>query len=182
MWGLRTIIPHTLQEQILSELHKAHPGVARMKTAARSHVWWLAIDNKVEETSRGCTQCFKCAKFRDIAIGDTVLACDHLSGQLWQPGTMVQHPSSHFCRVQLDNGRVWRRLMDDILQNNSHSKTLVYHPWRQQSQLFLTPSWLSHLKLTHIHLITQLNWRHLQPPQVLCGVDYPVLTDLLIRD
>ena len=37
------------------------------------------------------------AKFREIAVGSTVLARDHLSGQKWQPGTVVQHPSSHFC-------------------------------------------------------------------------------------
>ena len=54
----------------------------------------------------------KHAKFREITIGDTVLAHDHLSKQKWQPGTVVQHPSSHSCRVHLD----------DVLQNNSHSK------------------------------------------------------------
>lgn len=64
----------------------------------------------------------KHAKFREIAIGDTDLARDHLSEQKWQPGTVVQHPSSHSCRVQLDDGRVWRRHVDDVLQNNSHSK------------------------------------------------------------
>ena len=65
----------------------------------------------------------KHAKFREIAVCDIVLARDHLSGQKWQPGTVVQHPSSHSCRVHLDDGRVWRRHVDDILQNNSHSKT-----------------------------------------------------------
>ena len=63
------------------------------------------------------------AKFREIAVSDTVLARDHLSGQRWQPGTVAQHPSSHSCQVHLDDGRVWRRHVDDILQNNSHSKT-----------------------------------------------------------
>ena len=51
MWGLRTVIPPSLQKQILSELHKAHPGVARMKAAARSHVWLPGIDSDIEETS-----------------------------------------------------------------------------------------------------------------------------------
>lgn len=31
----------------------------------------------------------KHAKFNEIAVGDTVLARDHLSGQKWQPGTVV---------------------------------------------------------------------------------------------
>lgn len=59
IWGLRTVIPPSLQEQILSELHKAHPGVARMKAAARSHVWWRGIDSDIEERARGCKQCFQ---------------------------------------------------------------------------------------------------------------------------
>lgn len=63
----------------------------------------------------------KHAKLREIAVGDTVLARDHLSGQKWQPGTVVQCPSSHSCQVHLDDGRVWRRHVDDVLQNNSHS-------------------------------------------------------------
>ena len=62
MWGLRTIIPPSLQEQIVSELHKAHPGVARMKAAARSHVWWPGIDSDIEERACGCKQCFKSRK------------------------------------------------------------------------------------------------------------------------
>ena len=66
-WGLRTIIPPSLQEQILSELHKADPGVARMKAAARSHVWWPEIDSAIEERARGCKQCFKTRKAPQVA-------------------------------------------------------------------------------------------------------------------
>ena len=46
----------------------------------------------------------KHAKFREIAVGDSVLARDHLSGKKWQRGTIAQHPSSHSCRVHLDDG------------------------------------------------------------------------------
>ena len=62
MWGLRTIIPPSLQEQILSGLHKAHPGVAHLKAAARSHVWWPGIDSDIKERACGCKQCFKTRK------------------------------------------------------------------------------------------------------------------------
>ena len=51
MWGLPTIKPPSLQRQILSELHKAHPGVTCMKAAG--------IDSNIEERARGCKQCFK---------------------------------------------------------------------------------------------------------------------------
>jgi len=59
MWGLRTIIPPSLQEEILSELHKTHPGVARMKAAARSHIWWPGIDSDIEERTRGASRVSK---------------------------------------------------------------------------------------------------------------------------
>ena len=64
----------------------------------------------------------KHAKFREIAVGDTVLACDHLSSQKWQSGTVRQHTSPHSYRVQLDDGRVWRRHVDDVLQNSPSLK------------------------------------------------------------
>ena len=62
MWGLRTIILPTLQQSVLSELHRAHPGIAHMKATARSHVWWPGIDSDIEETARRCQQCFKTRK------------------------------------------------------------------------------------------------------------------------
>ena len=62
MWGLRTIILPTLQEPILRELHKAHPGVARMNATARSQVWWPGIDSDIEEAARKCQQCIQTRK------------------------------------------------------------------------------------------------------------------------
>ena len=72
---------------------------------------------------QGKTHHDKHATFSEVAVGDTVLSRDHLSGQKWQQGIVAQHPSSHSCQVHLDDGRVWRRHVNDILQNNSHSNT-----------------------------------------------------------
>ena len=47
MWGLRTVIPPSLRQTILTELHEGHPGIARMKSIARSHVWWPKIDQEI---------------------------------------------------------------------------------------------------------------------------------------
>lgn len=58
MWGLWTI-PPSLQEQILSELNKVHPGVARMKAAACSHIWWPGIDRNTKERAHKCKQHFR---------------------------------------------------------------------------------------------------------------------------
>ena len=53
----------------------------------------------------------KRANFREMAVGDTVLARDHLSSQKWQPGIVRQH-SSHTltkssCRMGESGGVMW---------------------------------------------------------------------------
>ena len=60
-------------------------------------------------------------KYREIAVGDCVLARDHLSGQKWQAGTVVQQTSPASFQVQLNDGRNWRRHVDDVLQNTPSS-------------------------------------------------------------
>lgn len=59
IWGLRVLIPPNLKEPILKELHWSHPGVARMKSMARSHVWWPKLDADLERITRACRQCSK---------------------------------------------------------------------------------------------------------------------------
>ena len=57
MWGHRIIIPETLKEHILKELHSSHFGVVRMKAMARSFVWWPKIDSDIEMMVRECEPC-----------------------------------------------------------------------------------------------------------------------------
>ena len=59
MWGLRTVIPPSLRQTILTELREGHPGIARMKSIARSHVWWPKIDQGIEKVTRECQPCNK---------------------------------------------------------------------------------------------------------------------------
>ena len=39
MWGIRVIVPTTLRNKVLDELHEGHLGVVKMKTLARGFVW-----------------------------------------------------------------------------------------------------------------------------------------------
>ena len=57
LWGIRVVVPAKLQKQVLEELHQGHPGVVRMKTLARSHVWWPGIDQEIEGMVKACTAC-----------------------------------------------------------------------------------------------------------------------------
>ena len=54
--GLKVVIPSVLQERVLSEIHKGHIGVVRMKSLARIHVWWPNIDR---ELGIVCLECQK---------------------------------------------------------------------------------------------------------------------------
>ena len=56
MWGIRSIIPKSLQPQILQALYDNHPGITRMKAIARSYVWWSGLDKDIENQAKVCIQ------------------------------------------------------------------------------------------------------------------------------
>ena len=82
----------------------------------------------------------KHAKFREMAVGDTVLVRDHLSSQKLQPGTVRQHSSPHSYQVQLDDGRIWRRHVDDVLQNSPSLKLTESHTPPVEATTTATPA------------------------------------------
>ena len=56
MWGHRVIIPPQGKQQLLDELHVAHPGIERMKSLAHSYLWWPGVDADVEQKVKQCNQ------------------------------------------------------------------------------------------------------------------------------
>ena len=57
LWGSRLVVPQSARTNVLDILHDTHPGMTRMKTLARSFVWWPGIDKAPEEKARGCQEC-----------------------------------------------------------------------------------------------------------------------------
>lgn len=57
LWGIRVVVPLSLQERVLQELHQEHQGVAKVKTLARSYVWWPNLDKEIEATAKDCRAC-----------------------------------------------------------------------------------------------------------------------------
>ncbi|XP_061152316.1 uncharacterized protein K02A2.6-like [Syngnathus typhle] len=59
LWGSRVVVPPKLRSKVLNSLHDGHMGVVKMKSLARSYVWWPGLDNQIEtlvKTCRGCHQ------------------------------------------------------------------------------------------------------------------------------
>ncbi|XP_048485025.1 uncharacterized protein K02A2.6-like [Plutella xylostella] len=57
VWGYRIVVPGSLRNLILKEIHDGHPGIVRMKQIARNYVWWDNIDQDIEEVARECAAC-----------------------------------------------------------------------------------------------------------------------------
>lgn len=57
LWGTRVIIPRRLQPRILSELHRGHPGICRMKSISGSYIWWPTLDKDLEHLASSCISC-----------------------------------------------------------------------------------------------------------------------------
>ena len=57
LWGARVVIPPTAQKQVLEQLHDSHPGISRMKSLARSYVWWPGLDADISAVVQRCNTC-----------------------------------------------------------------------------------------------------------------------------
>lgn len=56
-WGYRLVIPESLRDKILNDLHLSHLGIVKMKAMARSYVWWPGIDANIEDIANFCNTC-----------------------------------------------------------------------------------------------------------------------------
>ena len=53
----RVVIPPQCRDEVMQELHQAHPGINRIKSFARSYVWWPSMDSQLVKL---CLQCDPC--------------------------------------------------------------------------------------------------------------------------
>ena len=51
--GQRIVVPSVLRQQVLTDLHKSHQGIARTKSRARQIVYWPKLTVDIERTVRG---------------------------------------------------------------------------------------------------------------------------------
>jgi transposase InsO family protein len=55
--GTKIIVPHQARKEIMSLMHRGHPGQSRMKTRLRERYWWPAMSTEVINLVRSCTSC-----------------------------------------------------------------------------------------------------------------------------
>ena len=57
LWGNRVVVPPQGRSQVIEGLHETHPGICKMKSLARSYVWWPNMDKDLESRVRTCENC-----------------------------------------------------------------------------------------------------------------------------
>ena len=51
------IIPPQGRKRVLAELHDTHPGASRMKSLARSYIWWPNMNAEMDQLVKECRVC-----------------------------------------------------------------------------------------------------------------------------
>ena len=56
LWGSRVVVPAQFRGHVMSLLHESHPGISKLKSLARSYVWWPNMDADLEGKVKDCHQ------------------------------------------------------------------------------------------------------------------------------
>ena len=67
LWGIRVVVPERWRERLLSELHRDHPRIVKMKSLARSYMWWPGMDASIEKLAKSCPDCQAVKKSPPVA-------------------------------------------------------------------------------------------------------------------
>lgn len=80
LWGLRVVIPPLHRERLLADLHEQHVGMCRMKSLARSYLWWPGLDKEIETLVNACGVCQATRNVPPVAP----LHCWNWPTRVWQ--------------------------------------------------------------------------------------------------
>ena len=55
--GTRIVVPKSLQQEVLAQLHQGHLGIEKCRLRARGSVFWDNINKDIEDAVRDCPEC-----------------------------------------------------------------------------------------------------------------------------
>ena len=110
LWGCRVVVPKRGRDRALQMLHEAHPGIVRMKSLARSYIWWPGVDRDIETCVKKCTTCQTVQKDPPVA-----------------PLHPWLQPNRPWTRVHIDYAGPLEGKMF-LLITDAHSRWLEIHP------------------------------------------------------
>ena len=73
MRGSRIVIPPSLREETLGQIHSSHQGISKCRERARQSVWWPGISKELERVVQRCTECCKAQSQRAQPLVPTPL-------------------------------------------------------------------------------------------------------------
>lgn len=117
----RIVIPLKLQNQILTQLHSGHPGIVRMKSLARSYVYWPNIDQQIEQLVKSCEKCSLASK----APTKTTLSSWPLATSPWERVHIdFAGPfQDHNFLIVVDSYTKWPEII--IMSNTTTNSTII---------------------------------------------------------
>lgn len=59
MFEDRVVVPYTLRETVLNQIHRHHAGISATKSLARSYVYWPNMDRDIEHKVKNCHECIR---------------------------------------------------------------------------------------------------------------------------
>ncbi|XP_028517963.1 uncharacterized protein K02A2.6-like [Exaiptasia diaphana] len=62
IWSERVIIPSSLRQILLNDMHAEHLGIVKTKHLARMYLWWPGIDVDIKNQVKECLSCQENAK------------------------------------------------------------------------------------------------------------------------
>ena len=84
--GRHIIIPNSLRQQVLKQLHMNHMGIEKMKLLAHECVYWYSINADIEKYIK---QCATCLKFQQMQLKEKIIHHDNT------PHTLGSSQSRH---------------------------------------------------------------------------------------
>lgn len=62
LFGSRVVVPKIYRQRVLKQFHKGHPGKERMKSLARSFIYWPYLDQEMNDYVHKCGACLQASK------------------------------------------------------------------------------------------------------------------------